>query len=76
MTTIIIAVVTGVVGLMVGGTLGLLVGAALGARRREQLEETIAWYESTLELPAEGRPAAEQTPNRTTGDAFGRKEGR
>jgi hypothetical protein len=75
MTTTIIAIVAGVVGLMVGGTLGLLVGAALGARRREQLEETIAWYESTLELPADGRPAGEQTPIRATGDALGRREG-
>jgi hypothetical protein len=49
--TIVIAIFSGVFGLMVGGTLGILVGAALGARRREELEETIAWYERALDNP-------------------------
>jgi hypothetical protein len=40
-----IAIATGIVGLMLGASLGVLVGAALGARRREELERTLAWLE-------------------------------
>jgi hypothetical protein len=43
--TAVIAIFAGIIGMMLGGSLGLVVGAALGARRREELEGTLAWYE-------------------------------
>ena len=50
--TVAIALGTGLCGLIAGGTLGVLAGAALGARRRHELEKTLAWYERVIERSA------------------------
>jgi hypothetical protein len=62
--TAVIAIIAGIIGMMLGGSLGLVVGAALGARRREELEGTLAWYErmQAIEPATEASTEYEQAP--------------